>query len=56
VFDGEEVGMLNAILKYCRTSSDAIILTTSAASKGVDFVFSVPQAFVILTSLPKTLV
>ena len=33
-----------------------IILTTSSASKGVDFVFSVPQAFVILTSLPKTLV
>jgi hypothetical protein len=42
VFNGSEVGELNALLKYCRTSSNAIVLTTSAASKGVDFVFAVP--------------
>jgi hypothetical protein len=53
-FAGNQVGELNALLKYCRNSSNAVILTTSADSKGVDFVFAVPQAFVIHTTLPKS--
>jgi hypothetical protein len=42
VFAGNEVGELNALLKLCRTSSSAIILTTSTDSKGVDFMFAAP--------------
>jgi len=56
VFDGNEVGELNALLKYIKTSKNAIILTTSASSKGVDFVFTTAQAFVVHTALPKSLV
>jgi len=50
------VGELNELLEYLKTSSDTIVLTTSADSKGVDFRFAVPQAFVIHDSLPKSLV
>jgi len=50
------VGELNATLKSLKTSSDAIVLTTSADSKGVDFRFAAPQAFVIHTSFPRSLV
>jgi hypothetical protein len=39
-----------------KTSLNAIVVTTSAESKGVDFVFAVPQAFVIHTTLPRSLV
>ena len=56
VFDGNEVGELNALLKFLSTSLNAIVLTTSAASKGVDFVFAAFQAFVIHITLPKSLV
>lgn len=56
VFTGDEVGELNELLKFLKTSSNAIVLTTSADSKGVDFVFATPQAFVIHTVLPKSLV
>jgi superfamily II DNA helicase RecQ len=55
VFAGDNVGELNAVLKFLRSSSTAIVLTTSAASKGVDFVFAVPQAFVVHTSLPHSM-
>lgn len=36
--------------------STGIVITTSAACKGADFVFAVPQAFVIHTSLPQTFI
>lgn len=50
------MGELNATLRLLKTSSNAIVTTTSEISKGVDFVFAVPQAFVIHTTLPKSLV
>jgi hypothetical protein len=52
VFTGNEVGELMSILKGLRSSSNAIVITTSKDSKGVDFLFAVPQAYVINTILP----
>jgi hypothetical protein len=42
IFAGEEVGELLSILKGLRNSSNAIVITTSKDSKGVDFLFAVP--------------
>ena len=52
LFAGNEVGELLSILKSLRKSSNAIVITTSNDSKGVDFLFAVPQAYVIHTLLP----
>ena len=54
LFEGDNAGALNALLDQFKTLCSGIIITTSAASKGADFVFAVPQAFVIHTSLPQT--
>ena len=43
-----------AILEDLREVEKAIIITKSAWCKGVDFVFKLPQAFVIHTVLPKS--
>jgi hypothetical protein len=56
IFAGEEVGELLSILKGLRNSSNAIVITTSKDSGGVDFLFAVPQAYVINTVLPKSMV
>ena len=56
VFVGNDVGELMAILESLRGSSNAIVITTSKDSKGVDFIFAVPQAFVIHTELPTSMV
>jgi hypothetical protein len=50
------VGELLAILESLRGSNNAIVLTTSKYSKGVDFLFAVPQAYVIHTELPTSMV
>ena len=52
VFTREDTGELVALLEQLRKMSTGIVLTTSAACKGADFVFAVPQAFVIHTDLP----
>jgi hypothetical protein len=52
VFAGNEVGELLSILKSLQKSSSAIVITTSNDSKGVDFLFAAPQAYVIHTLLP----
>ena len=41
-----------SILKGLKKSSNAVVITTSVDSKGVDFLFAVPQAYVIHTVLP----
>jgi late competence protein required for DNA uptake (superfamily II DNA/RNA helicase) len=41
VFVGNEVGVLLAVLENLRESKDAIVITTSRDSKGVDFLFEV---------------
>ena len=41
VFAGEDVGVLLAVLENLRTNSNAIVITTSKDSKGVDFLFAV---------------
>jgi superfamily II DNA or RNA helicase len=41
LFEGDNAGALNALLDHFKTLSFAIIITTSVASKGVDFVFAV---------------
>lgn len=56
IFCGEDAGELYALLEHFKSLSYGIILTTSAYCKGADFVFAVPQAFVIHTSLPKTFI
>ena len=50
------MGELLAILESLRGSSNAIVITTSKDSKGVDFLFEVPQAYVIHTELPISMV
>ena len=52
VFAGDEVGELLSILKSLQKSSNAVVITTSKDSKGVDFLFALPQAYVIHTVLP----
>jgi hypothetical protein len=42
VFVGDDVGVLQAILENLKNSSNAIVITTSKDSKGVDFLFAVP--------------
>jgi hypothetical protein len=42
IFAGEELGELLAVLETLRASSNAIVITTSQDSKGVDFLFAVP--------------
>lgn len=54
VFAGDNAGNLVALLEQFRLVSQGIILTTSAVCKGADFVFAVPQAFVIHTDLPNS--
>ena len=44
-----------SILKGFRESKNAIVITTSKDSKGVDFLFAVPQAYVIHTILPQSI-
>jgi hypothetical protein len=56
VFAGNEVGELISILKGLRLSSNAIVITTSVDSKGVDFLFKVPQAYSIHEVLPGSMV
>jgi hypothetical protein len=56
VFDGNNVGLRMAALNQMRNSANAVVLTTSRVSKGVDFIFSVPQAFVLHLTFPTTLV
>jgi hypothetical protein len=56
IFAGDEVGELLSILKGLQKSSNAIVITTSKDSKGVDFLFALPQAYVIHTVLPKSMV
>ena len=52
MFAGDEVGELLSILKDLQKCSNGIVITTSHDSKGVDFLFAVPQAYVIHTVLP----
>lgn len=42
LFEGDNAGALNALLDYFKTLSSGIIITTSKASKGADFVFTAP--------------
>jgi hypothetical protein len=56
VFAGDDAGELVGILDSLRSKSTGVVLTTSAASKGADFVFAVPQAYVIHTVLPQSVV
>ena len=56
LFVGDEVGELMSILKGLKHSSNSIVITTSNDSKGVDFLFAVPQAYVIHTVLSKSMV
>ncbi len=56
VFAGNEVGELLAILESLRESGNAIVITTSKDSKGVDFLFDAHQAYVIHTELPTSIV
>jgi hypothetical protein len=44
------------LLRRIKTTKDAIVITTSANSKGVDFLFAVQQAYVIHLALPNSLV
>ena len=43
-----------ALLEDFREMSNVVVLTKSVWCKGVDFVFKLPQAFVIHTVLPKS--
>ena len=45
-----------AVLEGLRNTNNAIVITTSKDSKGVDFLFAVPQAYVIHTVLPQSMV
>lgn len=56
VFGSEDTGEMVGILDSLTNKSTGIVLTTSAASKGADFVFAVPQAYVIHTTLPGSVV
>lgn len=56
VFDDREIGEASALLKLFREQQNCVVLTTSNTCKGVDFLFKVPQAFVIHTCLPKSYV
>jgi hypothetical protein len=56
IFAGDNVGVLLATLKVLRESANPIVITTSKDSKGVDFIFAVPQAYVIHTALPSSMV
>ena len=56
VFAGGDAGELNSILRSLASKKTGAVLTTSADSKGVDFVFAVPQAYVIHTTLPGSAV
>lgn len=51
-----DVGVQLATLESLQASSKVIVLTNSFSSKGVDFVFAVPQAYVIHTLLPLSVV
>jgi hypothetical protein len=55
VFVGDDVGVLQAILEHLRNSSNAIVITTSKDSNGVDFLFAVPQAYIIHTIIPNSI-
>ncbi len=54
LFAGESAGVLVALLDQFKSLSSCIVLTTSKACKGADFVFNVQQAFVIHIGLPST--
>lgn len=54
VFDGIDVADQMAVLEDLREIANVIILTKSSWCKGVDFVFKLPQAFVIHTVIPKS--
>ena len=56
VFAGDNIGRNLAILESLQSSKSDIVLTTSAYSKGVDFKFEVPQAYVIHAVLPTSVV
>lgn len=56
VFGSEDAGEMVGILDSLVSQKTGVILTTSAASKGADFVFAVPQAYVIHTTLPGSVV
>jgi len=56
VFAGDDAGELVGLIEGLKLNSTGIILTTSADSKGADFVFAVPQAYVIHTTLPGSVV
>lgn len=44
-----------ALLDTLKNVSTGVVITTSAMSCGVDFVFAVPQAFVVHTMFPSSL-
>jgi hypothetical protein len=48
--------MLMGLLRRIKATKDSIVLTTSADSKGVDFLFATQQAYVIHLALPNSLV
>jgi uncharacterized membrane protein affecting hemolysin expression len=52
MFIGDDASTLGALLEQFRQISQGIVLTTSIYCKGADFVFAVPQAFVIHLTLP----
>jgi hypothetical protein len=56
MFVGNDVGMLMGLLRRIKATKDSIVLTTSADSKGVDFLFATQQAYVIHLALPNSLV
>jgi hypothetical protein len=56
IFAGDDAGELVGILDNLRSTNTGVVLTTPAASKGADFVFGVPQAYVIHTVLPQSVV
>lgn len=56
VFLDGNVGVQLAVLDSLRETSNAIVITNSNSSKGVDFLFASPRAYVIHTVLPSSVV
>ena len=54
IFDGIDIGEQMARLEDLREIANIIILTKSEWCKGVDFVFKLPQAYVIHMVLPRS--
>jgi hypothetical protein len=54
--DIKKAGLLIAVLEKLHESNNAIVITTSKDSNGVDFLFAVQRAYVIHTVLPQSMV